>query len=547
MKKVKQLLPPILTVFLLTILLTTGCATSSQAAAADATVTPVLTPIPQATEGAPVVAPDTSAGALAALQGTLETIYNQVSPSVVNIQVTNKQTVDTSSFGFPALPGFPSPNLPDNQTPQDYYSYGSGSGFVWDKEGHIVTNNHVIDGADKILVTFTNDTMVPAQVVGADPDSDLAVLKVDVPADQLQPVQLADSTQVKIGELSVAIGNPFALEGTMTVGFVSALGRLLPVDTNSGTSYNIPDVIQTDAPINPGNSGGVLVDETGRVIGVTSAIISPVRASAGIGFAIPSAIVQKVVPTLIVTGTYEHPYLGVSIGTLTPDFNQEMNLNADQHGALVIDVAPGSPADKAGLRGSDREVEIDGQTLRVGGDVIVAIDGQPVNRSDDVITYLARYKEVGQTVTLDVLREGLEQSLEVTLTARPQTNPQEQAANNTSNPVLLGIIGLTLSPQVAEAMNLPSDQTGILIEQIAAGSPADQANLQGSYKPMTIDGTQLLIGGDVITAVNDQSIATIEDLRSFLQQANPGDEISVTVLRDGKTVQVPVTLGTATP
>jgi serine protease Do len=437
--------------------------------------------------------------------------------------------------------------LPDSQNPQDHYSYGSGSGFVWDKEGHIITNNHVIDGADKILVTFTNDTMVPAEVVGADPDSDLAVLKVDVPADQLQPVQLADSTQVKIGELSVAIGNPFALEGTMTVGFVSALGRLLPVDTASGTAYNIPDVIQTDAPINPGNSGGVLVDETGRVIGVTSAIISPVRASAGIGFAIPSAIVQKVVPNLIATGQYEHPYLGITIGTLTPDFNQEMNLAADQHGALVIDVAPGSPADKAGLHGSDRQVELDGRTLRVGGDVIVAIDGQPVNSSDDIITYLARHKEVGQTVTLDVLREGLEQSLEVTLTARPLTNSQEQAANNANNPVQLGIIGLTLSPQVADAMNLPSDQTGVLIEQIAAGSPADQANLRGSYKPITIDGTQLLIGGDVITAVNDQSIATIEDLRSFLQQANPGDEISVTVLRDGETVQVPVTLGSATP
>jgi serine protease Do len=148
---------------------------------------------------------------------------------------------------------------------------------------------------------------------------------------------------------------------------------------------------------------------------------------------------------------------------------------------------------------------------------------------------------------LDVLREGLEQSLEVTLTARPLTNSQEQAANNANNPVQLGIIGLTLSPQVADAMNLPSDQTGVLIEQIAAGSPADQANLRGSYKPITIDGTQLLIGGDVITAVNDQSIATIEDLRSFLQQANPGDEISVTVLRDGETVQVPVTLGAATP
>jgi serine protease Do len=547
MKKVRQLLPPILTVFLLAILLTTGCAATSHAAA-SATATPVYTPAPKATEGAPVVAPDTSASALAALQGTLETIYNKVSPSVVNIQVTDKQSVDTSSFGFPNIPGFSLPNSPNSQNPQDYYSYGSGSGFVWDKQGHIITNNHVIEGAVKIMVTFSDNTMVPATVVGADPDSDLAVLKVDVPADKLQPVQLADSTQVKIGELSVAIGNPFALQGTMTVGFVSALGRLLPVDSGSSTSYNIPDVIQTDAPINPGNSGGVLVDETGRVIGVTSAIISPVRASAGIGFAIPSAIVQKVVPTLIATGTYEHPYLGVSIGTLTPDFNKEMNLPADQHGALVIDVAPGSPADKAGLHGSDRQVQLDGQTLRVGGDVIVAIDGQPVNSSDNVITYLARYKEVGQTVTLDVLRNGSKQSIEVTLTARPQTSQNNgQTTNNPSNGAQLGITGLTLSPKVAEAMNLPSDQTGVLVEQIMAGSAADKANLQGSYKPVTIDGTQVLVGGDVITAVNDSAITTIEDLQAFLQQANPGDQVTMTVIRAGNTVQVPVTLGGTTP
>jgi serine protease Do len=254
---------------------------------------------------APVVAPSgSSVGAVAALEGTLELIYTQVNPSVVNIQVS--QAGVAGSPAIPDAPGSPFQSLAP-QGPQAQQALGSG--FVWDTEGHIVTNNHVVDGADRIRVTFSDGTTVPATLVGADPDSDLAVVQVDLPANQLQPVQVADSTQVKVGELVVAIGNPFGLEGTMTLGIVSALGRSLPAEsaTTQGTAYTIPDVIQTDAPINPGNSGGVLVDDQGRVIGVTAAIESPVRANAGVGFAIPSAIVQKVVPVLIQDGGYEHP------------------------------------------------------------------------------------------------------------------------------------------------------------------------------------------------------------------------------------------------
>lgn len=546
MQKVKTSIPvSILSIFLLSALLFTGCASSGLAAAASNTST-APTAVPQATIGAPSVTPNTNATALSALQGTLEEIYTQVSPSVVNIQVTQKESTSGSSFNFPLLPGMP--NL--QQAPQDYYQHGSGSGFVWDKEGHIVTNNHVVDGADKILVTFADDTTVAATVVGADPDSDLAVIKVDMPADQLQPVQLADSTQVKVGELSVAIGNPFALEGTMTVGFVSALGRLLPVDTTSsnGISYNIPDVIQTDAPINPGNSGGVLVDETGRVMGVTSAIISPVSASAGIGFAIPSAIVQKVVPALIAVGHYEHAYLGVSITTLTPDLIDQMGLNAGQHGALVIDVTPGSPADAAGLRGSDRQVEVDGQTLRVGGDTIVAVDGQTVHSSDDIITYLARNTEVGQTVNLTILRDGSEKSVTATLTARPQSATTTETQQTTNGKAQLGIVGLSLTPKIAESMDLPATQTGVLVEQVTLGSAADEAGLHGSYKPATIDGQQLLVGGDVITAFNDKAVSGMESLQTLIQQANPGDKITLTVLRNSTEMSVVVTLGgTTTP
>ena len=384
---------------------------------ANAPAAPTVMPTPLPAEPAPAI----TAGALAALEGTLERIYQDVSPSVVNIQVLQKQTGMELPQALPGLPffGMPAPQ----QQPEEQYQRGSGSGFVWNKEGHVVTNNHVVEGADKIEVTFADGTSVPGTVVGTDPDSDLAVVKVDLPAERLQPVRVADSTQVKVGQLAVAIGNPFGLENTMTVGIVSALERSLPVESNAGTgpSYTIPDVIQTDAPINPGNSGGVLVDDLGEVIGVTSAIISPVRASAGIGFAVPAAIVQKVVPVLIEQGRYAHPWLGISGTPMDPDLAQAMGLKADQRGALVIEVVPGGPADKAGLRGSDRKITVDGAERRVGGDVIVAFDGQPVETFDDLVTYLVRSTAVGQKVTLTVLRDGEQIQVKVTLEARPNS------------------------------------------------------------------------------------------------------------------------------
>jgi serine protease Do len=502
------------------------------------------------TAAAAAVAPPTTSSTetVVALEETLQHIYDQVNPSVVNIRVVQKEEVTAPTF--PEIPGFPFPFSEPPTTPQEpreYYQQGAGSGFVWDKEGHIVTNNHVVADADKISVTFYDGTTVSGEVVGTDPDSDLAVVKVDVPAERLQPVQVADSTQVKVGQLAVAIGNPFALEGTMTVGFVSALGRLLPVESsqdNQGPGYSIPDVIQTDAPINPGNSGGVLVNDQGQVIGVTSAIISPVSASAGIGFAIPSAIVGKVVPVLIKSGHFEHAWLGVSGVSLNPDLADAMKLKSDQRGALVVDVVPGGPADKAGLQGSDRQVKIEGQDVRVGGDVIVAIDGQAVKEFDDVVTYLVRATEVGQKVTLTVLRDGKEETIQVTLAARPKAEAaQEESESEHTGGAWLGIAGQTVTPETAQAMNLPEDQQGVLVEQVEADSPADQAGLRGSYKPVTINGQSLLVGGDIITALDDQPVSRMEDLQGLIRQAEPGQEVTLTVLRDGKQVEVPVTLG----
>jgi len=494
------------------------------------------TPTPQPT----AVAPSVTGGALAALEGALERVYQDVSPSVVYIEVLQTQQVGSG------LPFFRQP-LPQQQ-PEQQYQQGSGSGFVWDQDGHIVTNNHVVDGADKIEVTFSDGTTVQATVVGTDPASDMAVLKVEVPAAQLHPVRMADSTLVKVGQLAIAIGNPFGLENTMTVGIVSALGRSLPAESNSGdgTSYTIPDVIQTDAPINPGNSGGVLLNDQGEVIGVTSAIVSPVRASAGVGFAVPAAIVQNVVPVLITKGSYEHPWLGISGTTLDANLAQAMGLEANQRGALVIEVVSGSPAEQAGLQGSDRQVTIDGQQRQVGGDVIVALDGQPVKTFDDLVAYLFRSTEVGQKVTLTMLRDGREQQVEVTIAARPVA--QEQASSAAGRQAVpagsawLGIAGVTVSPEVAQAAGLAEDQQGVLIEEVTSGSPADKAGLQGSTEPVTVQGQRLLVGGDVITAWDGHPVTQIEQLRTRVGEAQVGQEVTLTVLRDGEQVQVQVTL-----
>jgi serine protease Do len=285
-----------------------------------------------------------------------------------------------------------------------------------------VTNNHVVEGATRITVNFSDGTTVDGSLVGYDADSDLAVIKVKTNGLQLQPVTMADSTKLKVGQLAIAIGNPFGLQGTMTVGFISSLGRLIPTSESTiGSSYSIPDVIQTDAAINPGNSGGLLLDSTGNVIGVTSSIATTSGTSAGVGFAIPSAIVKRVVPALIKTGRYDHPYLGVAIASLNPDLATAMNLSADQRGALVKTVTSGGPASKAGLQGSTTQVTINNQPTTVGGDVIIAYNGQTVKSSDDLITFLARSGTVGQAITFTVLRDGKQIQVQVVLGARPSS------------------------------------------------------------------------------------------------------------------------------
>ncbi len=335
-------------------------------------------------------------------------IYERVAPSVVHIRVVQH----VSGLVPPELqiPGFQLP-------PDEFYRRGEGSGFVWDTRGHIVTNYHVIENSEKVEVIFFDGVTVPATIVGSDPDSDLAVLRVDRPAESLRPVELGDSDTVFIGQRAIAIGNPFGQEWTLTVGVISALGRTLP----SGTSqFSIPEMIQTDAAINPGNSGGPLLDSAGRVIGVNTMIISNFQVSSGIGFAIPVNIVRQVVPVLIEKGHYAYAWLGIRGRDLDRETAEAMGLPPEQRGALVIEVTSGSPAAQAGLRGSSKTIKLDGSEVKIGGDVIVAIDDQPVRSMDDLIVYLVKKAHPGQKVTLTILRDGQERHVGVTLGERPR-------------------------------------------------------------------------------------------------------------------------------
>jgi len=518
--------------FVLSIVFLPGCRGRASSAPVASSTEAASASSQRATPGA------ATPGFLSAFEGTLGQIYTQVNPSVVNIRTVQRQTVIFPVV--PEVPGYPFP-----QGPQEFLRQSSGSGFVWDTLGHIVTNNHVVQGADRITVTFYDDTIVSARVVGTDPESDLAVVQVDAAAELLRPVQLGDSTQVKVGQLVVTIGNPFGLQSTMTVGIISALGRVLPVDSDDPqeANYTIPDIIQTDAPINPGSSGGVLVNEHGLVMGVTSAIISPLGVSIGIGFAIPSVIVQKVVPVLIKTRTYKHPWLGISGMSLTSDLAGAMGLKPTQRGALVTDVLPGSPAAQAGVRGSDRDILLEGEPVRLGGDVVVAIDARTVKTFDDLLTYLARATEVGQTVDLTILRQDQEDTLRVTLHARPRPEtPRGQAGRSAVRGSWLGITGQTVTPKIAQAMRLPATQRGVLVEQVERGSPADQAGLRGTDKAIVVEGVRLPVGGDIIIAFDDKPVTQVQELQTLIRRAPPGQTVKLTIIRQGKRMRLQVTL-----
>ena len=292
---------------------------------------------------------------------------------------------------------------------------GMGSGFVYSDEGYVITNQHVVQDAQKVMITFLDGEAYIGNVVGSDRDLDIAVVKVEPTNTYLQPIKIGDSSELKVGEKIAAIGNPFGLSGSMTAGIVSQMGRLLPQETG----YSIPDVIQTDAAINPGNSGGPLINMKGEVVGINTAIQSATGEFSGIGFAVPSNTVKKVVPVLIENGEFKHPWMGISGTDVDPELAEVRGLKSSK-GFLVVSVIEGSPAETAGLLGVTETEERDGREFALDGDIILSIDGETVRKISDILVHLQREKSVGDEMVLSVNRNGEILELTMILEERPQ-------------------------------------------------------------------------------------------------------------------------------
>ncbi len=306
-------------------------------------------------------------------------IYRKVAPGVVNIT----SVVLERDFFYRLVP-----------------KEGAGSGAIIDNKGHILTNHHVIRDSEKLEVTLSDGSKWPARFMGSDPENDLAVIKIEAPEKKLTVIPMGDSSQLDVGQKVLAIGNPFGLGQTLTTGIISSLSRSI----RSEAGILINDVIQTDAAINPGNSGGPLLDSDGKIIGVNSAIISPTGASVGIGFAIPINIAKRILPELISKGRVSYPWIGASVYPLIPEFAKFLDLRAER-GAIIIEVVPNGPADKAGLRGGDRQVQVGNSLLIIGGDVITELNKEKVNSSDDLIRMIRDHRP-GDSIELTILRDG---------------------------------------------------------------------------------------------------------------------------------------------
>lgn len=339
---------------------------------------------------------------VAAYDTALTAIYERSVPSIVGLRVINIGSRDDNAPGM--LPG-------------DFPSRSAGSGFLWDDQGHIVTNRHVVAGADRIIVVMSDGTQTGAALIGDDADSDLAVIKIDDPDLRPAAIALGDSDSIAPGQLALAIGDPFSRGFSMTSGIISAVGRTI----NPGESnFSVPRVIQHDAATNPGNSGGPLLNRAGQVIGINTQIISQTGVFSGVGLAIPINLAKLVVPALIADGRYEYPYIGIRGTSVTPDIARAMDLPPATRGALVLAVGLDSAAERAGLQASDRTIVVDGLELPAGGDIIIAIDDTPIPNMDALLAYVVERTRPGDTVRFTVLRDGAETAVSITMGARPE-------------------------------------------------------------------------------------------------------------------------------
>jgi S1-C subfamily serine protease len=480
---------------------------------------------------------------------TLTDIFRQTQNSTVQIKSTKPNTNELIII---------------NGDPITRNNVALGSGFVYDNEGRIVTNSHVVSGADKVEVTFVDGNTYSAKVIGGDPYTDLAVLQItdnNFSAKRVVPLTIGNSSNLQAGERVAAIGNPFGLYGSITEGIVSGLGRLLPISetepanpqqgilgpVKNSPAFSIPNIIQTDAAINPGNSGGPLLNMKGEVIGINTAIFSNTGSYSGVGFAIPSDTMKKVVPSLIQRGIYEHPYLGVSGIDVTSDIAKVMKLN-ETKGFLVTDITSGGPADKAGIHVGDVLTDINGTEVELGGDVIIGIDNTTVRKIDDMLSYLETKRQVGDTAKLTIVRDGRPQEVNVTLSDRSlsqedQQQQQQRLQSSQKQKPSLGISGMNVTPEIAKAINLTNQTTGFLIVDVIAEGPADKAGIRGGFAITNINGTEVELGGDVIIGIDNTTVRKIDDLLSYLDTKKVGDIVHLQVFRDNKVEDVAVTLG----
>ena len=502
----------------------------------------------------PVFADDARTEAINEAKADFSDLYEAINPSVVYVYVakaaeSSPTTYNMDEFDFGDIfgPEFDrffrdwnneqdkQPETEKEQEPE--LTYGSGTGFVWDEEGHIVTNNHVIEDAVEITITYSYGIERDAKVIGADPDSDLAVLEVENPKTGLTPVTMGDSAALKPGELAAAIGNPLGQTGTMTQGIISALGRSYSVGNEADGNYTIPDVIQTDASINPGNSGGVLINSDGEVVGVVMAFSSYSYSSAGIGYAIPSNLVKRVIPALIENGEYQHPWIGFSGIALTPAINEQLELDHDQRGAFIQTIQPNSPAEKAGIVGGEEKLEIaKGSYIRAGGDIITKINDRDVKGMDDIIAYLSSNTSIGDTITLHVLRDGKELDVDLTLAARPtaaqraagSTEEEKPTEEKETGKASLGVYIQELDKKTLEDMELPEDTKGVLVQSVMSDSAAEDAGVEAN---------------DIITKFEDAEVTSVQELKDEIGKHLPGERVTLVILRDGEEKEIRLTLG----
>jgi len=397
-------------------------------------------------------------------QNALADLYDAVAPSVVSIQVISAQSA--------------SPFLQPEGNDQ---VAGQGSGFIYDNEGHIITNNHVVEDAEEITVLFTNGYWADAKIVATDPQADLAVIKVTPPENfDWQPLPLAAPDTLRVGHMVIALGNPFGLDSTMTRGIVSALGRGQAIGVGE-SRYTLPEIIQTDAAINPGNSGGPLINLNGEVVGVNFAIQSSVRSNSGVGFTIPISIVRRVVPALIEDGGFRYSFLGISGSQIGPAMAKELDLPINQLGVYVSRVVDGGPSEDADLRGDSGS----GPSPNGDGDIITAINGESVHTFEDLVGYLVTETSPGDTVTITAMRNGNMIDVDVTLVDRPgRTRLAASRSNDDSEntPSAPSFRRLTARAAIAAA-----------VEAVTEGGLLDDEIVQKIATPQEIDGEEVWV------------------------------------------------------